>query len=564
MNGSQLKNKYLKTSIKADMIWYLFMMLCLVATGVARPASASYIQVIIREMKPNNQRSFALAIAICCLIQIVNYGAKFLSALSCMHITSRMIYRLRKDLVYKFHAIEMEKCSLLKHGDVISTIRNDTDSAGQYLYIVFSRIGVSVFTAFFTIIYMGRIQAALTMIMVAVAIAFGIFNQQVLNNLRKLDSKTREEKAHLHRLILSLYYAMDVLRLYRCKEYIQNKFSICRSKLNNFQLKQCFVDSTRIAIYCAISNIMLFAGAITLCYTAVYSSSGIDEIVAYLSLTSQLLVAIEMIFRWSGKLQSSMAGWDRIHQLMELPECNTIPTETIHAVRSLHYQHLSYAHESKQPVLDDTELVLNTDKIHLLFGKSGSGKTTLFQCLMGMFTSCTVNVMLNGSKIAIHQLQGNYAYVPAECLLFEGSIYENMSLFDKKIRLEKCIELAKSVGIHEWISSLPENYNTKVTEGGKNLSGGQRQMICITRALLSERPVIIMDEPFAALDIDRRQKLSEYMRNNYMHRIILYTSHVIEPYMPYDKCFRLHEGKIFECTEMKGTVAKRNSIETNI
>lgn len=173
------------------------------------------------------------------------------------------------------------------------------------------------------------------------------------------------------------------------------------------------------------------------------------------------------------------------------------------------FENVYFEYETDKPIFDKLNLTINPGEKICLMGKSGSGKTTFANLILRFFDPQSGNIFidnLNTKSISIDELRRNIAYVPQSVSLFHRSIMENI-LYGNPRNEEEAISMARKIGIDDFISNLPEKYNTEVGSAGMRLSRGQRQKILIARALLRQTPIIIMDEPISALDEDGKDDI---------------------------------------------------------
>ena len=183
--------------------------------------------------------------------------------------------------------------------------------------------------------------------------------------------------------------------------------------------------------------------------------------------------------------------------------------------------------ESAKSILNNVTVTLPAGGIHALVGRNGSGKTTLLKVLQGLYRPSSGRVLLDGADIAQFtraELADWMGYVPQECVLFAGTVRDNIAHRHPDATDEQVIKAATHAGVHHFIIDLPDGYATDIGEAGSRLSGGQRQRIAIARALLGDPSVLMMDEPSASLDRQAEQALRETLREiSKSHSVILVT-----------------------------------------
>ncbi len=203
-------------------------------------------------------------------------------------------------------------------------------------------------------------------------------------------------------------------------------------------------------------------------------------------------------------------------------------------------------------ILDRLNLDIKKKTTTAFVGTSGSGKSTIFRLLMGFYDNFKGSIKLGSSNImesSVHSLRSNIVAVEQDAPLFNKSIYENIALGSLNydvVTEEMVIEAAKKAGAHDFVMELKEGYNTNVGEAGNNISGGQRQRIAIARALMSDAPVLILDEPTAALDVESERIINETISNLKGEKTVLISAHRLNSIKGVDNIVVLNKGVVEE------------------
>jgi ATP-binding cassette subfamily C protein LapB len=203
--------------------------------------------------------------------------------------------------------------------------------------------------------------------------------------------------------------------------------------------------------------------------------------------------------------------------------------------------------EGSKPILNNVTVGLPAGGIHALVGRNGSGKTTLLKILQGLYRPTSGRVLLDGADIAQftrHELADWMGYVPQECVLFAGTVRDNIAHRHPDATDEQVIKAATHAGVHHFIIDLPDGYATDIGEAGSRLSGGQRQRIAIARALLGDPSVLMMDEPSASLDRQAEQALRDTLREISKTRSVILVTHSPILLAACDDLVALDQGRV--------------------
>src|SRR5947207_9479278 len=202
-----------------------------------------------------------------------------------------------------------------------------------------------------------------------------------------------------------------------------------------------------------------------------------------------------------------------------------------------------------QPVLKGSNLHLSPGRRIALVGLSGGGKTTLVKLISRFYDVQQGVIKIDGVDIRLYPLdvlRNNISMVLQDSILFEGNIRENIAIGRPGASVEQIIDAAKKASIHDTIMGMPEGYDTTVREQGKNFSGGQRQRIAIARAILRDAPILILDEPTAALDVEAEAEVMHALDAPVVNRTVSVISHRLSTPGQVDETLVLKEGKIAE------------------
>jgi ATP-binding cassette, subfamily B, bacterial len=249
------------------------------------------------------------------------------------------------------------------------------------------------------------------------------------------------------------------------------------------------------------------------------------------------------------------SGAERIQEVLDqAPEVKDSPipgpyTGPTHFRGEITFENVWMSYMAGQPVLKGISLHLNPGKRIALVGLSGGGKTTLVKLISRFYDIQQGMIKIDGVDIRLYPLdvlRNNISMVLQDSVLFEGSIRENIAIGRPGASIEQIIEAAKKASIHETIMGLPEGYDTTVREQGKNFSGGQRQRIAIARAILRDAPILILDEPTAALDVEAEAEVMHALDELVVNRTVIVISHRLSTLGQVDEILVLKQGMIVE------------------
>jgi ABC-type multidrug transport system fused ATPase/permease subunit len=274
----------------------------------------------------------------------------------------------------------------------------------------------------------------------------------------------------------------------------------------------------------------------------------------YLGVFSQLLPPAKDISQASAYIQKGASSLERIDYILDAEEVIVEKTNPVHVSdlkHSIEYRDVAFSYTT-EPVLKEINLIIPKGKTIALVGPSGGGKSTMVDLLPRFYDLTGGQLLIDGNDvrdIAIADVRGLMGIVNQETILFNGTVYDNISFGMKNVTLEKVVAAAKVANAHEFIEKLDKGYETNIGDRGLKLSGGQRQRISIARAVLKNPPVLILDEATSALDTESERLVQDALVKLMENRTSVVIAHRLSTIQHADEIIVLNAGRI----EQRGT-----------
>ncbi|MBE0439699.1 MAG: ABC transporter ATP-binding protein/permease [Gammaproteobacteria bacterium] len=320
------------------------------------------------------------------------------------------------------------------------------------------------------------------------------------------------------------------------KSAIQNQTSL--SLLNVGQ-------GTIIAI--GITLLMLLAGQ-----GVVDGQLTIGDLVLVNAFLLQLYLPLGFLGFVYREIRHSLADMERMFSLLEQPlEKIDAPNSPQLNVRhgDIHFNHVDFHYDANRQILHDIDFKISAGQKLAIVGASGSGKSTLVRLLFRFYNPQSGNITIDNIDIQTvdeHSLRKSIGVVPQDTVLFNSTIYQNILYGNPKVDREQVISAAKQAHIHDFITKLPDGYDTLVGERGLKLSGGEKQRVAIARTLLKNPPILILDEATSALDSHSEQAINAELQELSRNKTTLVIAHRLSTITDADKILVLDEGRIIE------------------
>lgn len=518
-------NKRLTKFYCRHAIWLLVNIVLLVASGAFRTFGAAYIDPIMDAMEKKQLNDMFSAILVGGILMSSSYILRWGAAEICTWLKEKLGIELRMSIMRHLQKLPYPEYEKLEAGDVQSLLRNDVNQAANIVYIEHSRILMNIFLFVIAVGYMMTINLWATLVIVAVTAVLTVLNQNILNKLKVYEKGRREAVGQITNTVSSAYTGMDTVKTYRAQDYIRSFFLKGKHNYNVSSMRAEKADTWRLVLYNSISQSVFFVTLLYLSFQGISGKLDLGDILVFLTLLRQIMTPIETVFRWMGTRVRCKAAWERIEGYLSETGQDEVKCQTLNISDEVNISNVSYAYDASTPILKDVSLALKKGKITVLKGESGSGKTTLLKILLGLYPCVDAKFLVDSEPKALSSFNSAISFVSSECMLFNMSIYDNIALGNPQITREACMDAFKRLGLQDWIQSLPQGIDTLVDENAMNLSGGQRQIIAVIRCLLSNRSVLVLDEPFAALDAEREETLLNWLNKEAQTRFVLVVSH---------------------------------------
>lgn len=456
-------------------------------------------------------------------------------------ILNNIMLDLKNDLIKASNMKNLEDLSLDFQKEMKNKMVNDLESIKKFLNSLFAMFlyGAMFFVSFISAIY---IQGSLTMIMVV--LSFIPFLSPLIS--KKILSSKKEKEIRAKGKYLEEFDEFNENILFIKISNIFNIFYAKLDKLGGKLRDKSFVYEASLGKTYAISyglGNVLYSGTWIIGGIFVYKDLiNLPSLIAMTTLVYTIAGPIQALADNYSELVSSKEIFLNYLKFIEIEEKNERKLE-INSINSITYKDISLSYE-KRIILEDINLSLKEREKYLIFGESGSGKSTFLKLSLGMFEKYNEKIFVNNlslDKINKKSYYDKIYYIPQETIIFRGSIYENISLFDSNKNIEKCKKALEEVGLDKFI----ENRNLDDLIDKDKISGGEKKRIDLARAIYADKNLIIMDEPTSGLDLENENIIAEIIKN-IEDKIVICVSHTKnEKFLnAFDKIIEIDNKKI--------------------
>jgi len=492
------------------------------------------------------------------ILRIIDTAANYYMT-SVGHIMGTKIETdMRRDLFSHLQKLSFSYYDNTKVGTLMSRITNDLFDVTEFAHHCpeeFFIAGIKIVCSFAILCTM---SAPLTLIIFAVIpvmiFALTYFRRRMKRNF----TESRKHIGELNSQIEDSLLGIRVVKSFAKEKLEQEKFDkgnikYLDLKTERYKIMAGFTSATR--LFDGIMYIIVVAvGALFMLLPEGNAARiSIADYTAYLMFVTTLLTSIRRIVEFTEQFQLGMSGIERFQEIMDTePEIVDAPDakELKDVVGEVEFKDVSFHYESEnRNVLTHLNLKVKAGESVALVGPSGGGKTTLCSLIPRFYEVSSGSILVDGvdiQKATVNSLRDNIGVVQQDVYLFSGSVRENIAYGKTEATDEEIIEAAKLAGAHEFITSLPEGYDTYVGERGVKLSGGQKQRISIARLFLKNPPILILDEATSALDNESEKLVQESLEKLAKGRTTFTIAHRLTTIKNADRILVLTENGIEE------------------
>jgi ATP-binding cassette subfamily B protein len=475
------------------------------------------------------------------------FATRYLTAL----LSQDLAHDLRVKAFSAIHRQSMEFFDRMATGQLISRVTNDTNRLARAVAWQVRNIVNLSFTAGISLYYMFTMNQGLSYIVLASMALMSFLNTKYALSIRPLYDKIRNQLGVLASIVTSNLNGIKTVKALTLEEREIAKFSEENEVFTQLNLRAAKVR----AIYGNASQLVLGGAMATVLYYGAYAISAgslsVGELTAFITYLTLLMWPMRAFGFMLSSLQRALAAAQRVYEIIDSSSneegVGSLPSPSI--AGELEFKKVTFHYLPGKPVLKDVSFKVRPGEKIFLAGPPGSGKSTILKLILRFYEPQEGEILIDGKDIRDYDpvtLRESIAYVPQEPFIFSGTLKENIPFGNLNARMEDVIEVAKAAKIHDFISSLPEGYDTLVGERGVTLSGGQRQRVAIARALLKKPRIVLLDDPVSNLDAKTEEELLKDLADLLKGRTTIITGQRPSLARLADRIIVLDRGEIVE------------------
>lgn len=487
----------------------------------------------------------AVAIAISSLFQWT------LSILT-TNITQKTVKDLRIAAFNKLNTLPLKYIDSNAHGDIISRIVNDVDAVSDGLLQGLNQLFTGVITIILTLVFMLSISPTITLVVILVtplSLFVASFIAKHSNKMFKEQAKVQGElSGHIEEMLGN----QKVINAFNHEQASINKFKEINSRLYDCGSKAQFYSSLSNPATRFVNGLVYASVGVIGTIYCILGYISIGNISCFLTYANQYTKPFNEVTSVISQLQSAFSSAKRLFNLLD-EEGERIDSENSASETSskgnIVFSQVNFSYNKSEKLIENFNLNVQAGHKVAIVGPTGSGKTTLVNLLMRFYDVDSGSINIDGININYLKkvdLRNLFGMVLQETWLSEGTIRDNISYGKNDANDEEIISAAKKAKAHNFIMKLPNGYDTLISEGGSNLSAGQKQLLCIARVILIDPPMLILDEATSNIDTRTEANIQDAFNQIMIGRTSFIIAHRLSTIKQADIILVLKDGQIIE------------------
>ena len=493
--------------------------------------------------------SFSGILTALIVLAVARGALRYLEQMSGHYIAFKLLALLRDKVFSSLRRLAFVKLQDKQAGQLVSLVTNDIELLEVFYAHTIAPIMIAFFTSVILLLVFAHLSGWFVLVALAAYLTVGVILPIITTKLAREDGRRyRELVGEMNDFFLDSVRGMKEIQLFgyakqRLAEIQQRsqKIDTAFERIKDQEAKVRVYTEVAVSVF---NIIMLFTGLILFSLDKIDFSAFLIGVILLMSSYGPVIALSNL----SSNLLQTLASGERVLGLLaEEPELKDVERAVdLKEVSRIDVENVNFSYGEEQ-ILSDVSLSVKKGEILGIHGRSGSGKSTLLKLLMRFYDPKSGSIKINGEtlpNINTRSLRNNMAYITQQTYIFNETIEENIRLARRDATLEEIMEAAKKASIHDFILSLPQGYQTKMTELGGNLSDGEKQRIGIARAFLHNAPIILLDEPTSNLDSLNEAMILKSLLNVKAEKLIILVSHRQSTMAICDQVIGIENGRI--------------------
>ena len=491
-------------------------------------------------------------------IYVLSLILSYIQAWIMSGVTQKVTYRLREEISLKINRLPLNYYDKQTHGEVLSRITNDVDTMSQSLTQSIQMIFTSLITIIGILYMMITISWQMTLMAVVIVPLSAIVAMSVVKNGQKYFIQQQKTLGEVNGHIEEMYGGHIVMKAFNGEERSISTFNKMNEELYTSAWKSQFISGLMQPITSLIGNIGYVGCCVLGGYLSLHNGLAIGDIQAFIQYVRSFNQPITQTAQIMNVLQSTAAAAERVFEFLEEPEQTPDKADSINIIDQngnstlkgqVTFENVVFGYTPEKTIVHNFNAYIKQGAQVAIVGPTGAGKTTIVKLLMRFYETNSGNIFIDGintKDIARGQLRNSFGMVLQDAWLFSGTIMDNIRYGKLNATDEEVMHAADQAYVDHFIRTLENGYETVINEESTNISQGQKQLLTIARAFLSDPKILILDEATSSVDTRTEILIQKGMENLMKGKTSFIIAHRLSTIKNADMILVMDHGDIVE------------------
>lgn len=486
------------------------------------------------------------------LVYIGGVGSTLIASFLLTNAIQNTMKNIRNEVEKKINKLPIRYFDGNSYGDVLSRITNDVDTISNALQQSFVQVINAFLSVGLALVMMYSINIKLALIATLIIPLSILITRVIVSKSQRLFDSQQKALGNLNGKVQEMYTGFNELKLYGKEEDALDEFVKVNEELRVTGFKAQFISG----IMSPLIGLVTYLGiAVVGVVGAIISISGgitVGNLQAFIRYIWQINQPLSQVTQLSSAIQSAVSATNRVFEFLEEDEEVKDPENPIKIENpkgDVTFEHVKFGYKEDKPLIKDLNINVKSGQMVAIVGKTGAGKTTLINLLMRFYDIQGGSIKIDGVDIKDmkrEDLRSMFGMVLQDTWLFNGTIYDNIRYGRFEATKDEIVEAAKIANVHHFIKTLPGGYDMVLNEEASNVSQGEKQLLTISRAILKDPAILILDEATSSVDTRLELLIQKAMRNIMKDRTSFVIAHRLSTIKSADLILVMSDGNIIE------------------
>lgn len=481
------------------------------------------------------------------IVQFTNYRSTVLVTRAVQGMTRD----LRDDIITKIHRLPVAYFDRNQFGDILGRITSDIETVSNSLQQGIIQIATAILSIIFVTAFMLYLNWQLALVVfLSMPLSYWVA-QTVVKFSQKYFKQQADVLGRMNGFVQENYTGFNIIRLYGREDSSVEEFRAITSELSEVGFKASFLSSLMMPLVSIVSHLAYLVVAVLGGIFVIGGRLTVGNLQAFTQYVWQINQPIQMVTQITGLLQAAVAATQRIWEVLDQEEELNEVTQVLPASveGQVTFDNVSFQYTPEKPLIRDFSVKVKPGETIAIVGPTGAGKTTMINLLMRFYDVDSGSIQLDGvdnRTVSRKDYRKQFGMVLQDAWLFEGTIKENLRFGNLDATDEEIVDAAKAANVDHFIRTLPGGYDMKMNQESTNISLGQKQLLTIARALLSDPKILILDEATSSVDTRLELLIQKAMERLMEGRTSFVIAHRLSTIQDADRILVMRDGQIIE------------------